>query len=347
MVFATRRDRASMNIAVLYNDDAALEHGDAQDAIAVQAVVDCARAIAAALRERGHAAFELGIAPDARTALRQVGELRADLVFNLVEGMGGDPRRDQAFAWLLELHSLPYTGAGPRALGLCLEKPLTRAVLTAAGLPVPRGAAFESDSDPLGELRFPLIVKPSREDASHGISAESVVRDEGALRERVKAVLETYAQPAQVEEYVEAREINAALLAGPRGLELLPLSEIDYSGFRPDEAHIVTYAGKWIEGSRDWDLTRVIAAREFAPGKRERLEQVARRAFEVLGLRDYGRVDLRLDARDEPYVIDVNPNPDISPGAGFVLAAERAGLEYDDVVERIVNSARSRDHRTA
>ncbi len=336
-----------MRIAVLYNDDASLAHGDTHDAIAVQAVADCARAVASALRARGHAAVELGIAPDPRKAVRQVAELRADQVFNLVEGIGGDPRKDQAFAWLLELHGLAYTGAGPRALGLCLDKSLTRAVLVADGLPVPRGALFEHEDALLGALRFPLIVKPSREDASHGISAESVVRDEAALRERVRVVLDTYAQPALVEEYIEAREINAALLAGPRGLELLPLSEIDYSGFRADEAHIVTYAGKWIESSRDWDLTRVIAARAFAPGQREKLEQVARRAFEVLGLADYGRVDLRLDARDEPYVIDVNPNPDISPGAGFLLAAERAGLTYDDVIARIVESALRRASPTA
>jgi len=336
-----------MNIAVLYNDDDALAHGDARDAIAVQAVAGCAQAVARALRARGHAAVELGIAPDPRAAVRQVAELRTDLVFNLVEGIGGDPRKDQAFAWLLELHGLAYTGAGPRGLGLCLDKSITRAVLAADGLPVPRGAPFEREDAPLGALRFPLIVKPSREDASHGISAQSVVRDEVALRERVRAVLETYAQPALVEEYIEAREINAALLAGPRGLELLPLSEIDYSGFEPGEPHIVTYAGKWIEGSRDWNLTQVIPARGFAAGQRDQLERVARRAFDVLGLADYGRVDLRLDAHDQPFVIDVNPNPDISPGAGFLLAAQRASLSYDDVIARIVESALRRGRTTA
>jgi len=336
-----------MNIAVLYNDDASLAHGDAQDAIAVQAVAECAAAVAKALRTRGHVAQELGLAPDPREAVRQVAALRTELAFNLVEGLGGDPRKDQAFAWLLELHGIVYTGAGPRALGLCLEKPLARAVLAAAGLPVPRGAVFERADAALGDLRFPLIVKPAREDASHGIAAESVVRDERALRARASFVLERYAQPALVEEYIEAREINAALLAGPRGVELLPLSEIDYSGFASDEAHIVTYAGKWIEGSRDWNLTQVIPAREFAAGQRDKLERVARRAFEVLGLADYGRVDFRLDARDEPFVIDVNPNPDISPGAGFLLAAQRAGLSYDDVIARIVESALRRAHPTA
>lgn len=337
-----------MRAAVLYNDDTSLVHGESQDAIAVQAVVDCARAVAVSLRELGHEAALVGIAPDPREAVSQVAALRTDLAFNLVEGIGGDPRKDQAFAWLLELHGIAYTGASPRALALCLEKPVTRALLASAGLPVPRGAVFESaDSALASELRFPLIVKPAREDASHGISSESVVRDEAALRARVKHVVEHYAQAALVEEYIEAREINVALLGGPRGLEVLPLSEIDFAGFAPEEAHIVTYAGKWIEGSRDWNLTQVIAARELTGAQRANIEGIARRSFELLGLRDYARVDLRLDASGAPFVIDVNPNPDISPGAGFLLAAQRANLSYDDVIARIVESALSRERTTA
>ncbi len=340
-----------MRIAVLFNDDRSLVHGAAEDAIAVQAVADCARAVAAALSERGHTAHALGIAPNPREAVEQVAQLRTELAFNLVEGIGGDPRKDQAFAWLLELHGIAYTGAGPRALGLCLEKPVTKAVLASAGLPVPRGCVFERGDElsnsHSADLRFPLIVKPAREDASHGISLESVVRDEASLRARVSYVVEHYAQPAVVEEYIEAREINVALLASGGGLEILPLSEIDYSGFEAHEPHIVTYAGKWIEGSRDWNLTQVIAARELAPAQRAKIESVARRTFELLELRDWGRVDLRLDARGEPFVIDVNPNPDISPGAGFVLAAERAGLSYADVVVRIAESAARRARQPA
>src|SRR5262245_30845733 len=113
-------------IAVLYNDDASLLGGEAQDAIAVQAVVDCARAVERSLRERGFATELRGVPPDARAAIGLVASLRTDLVFNLVEAIGGDTRKDQAFAWLLELHGLAYTGAPPRALGLCVEKPITR-----------------------------------------------------------------------------------------------------------------------------------------------------------------------------------------------------------------------------
>ncbi len=330
------------SITVLYNDDSALAHGSEQDAIAVLAVKDCAKAIAEALASRGHRVSAVGLPPERGGVLRAVEALECGLVFNLVEGIGGDSRLEQAMAWLYELYDMPYTGSGPRAMALCMEKPVTKAVLAAAGLPVPRGTVLARGDESVADLRFPLMVKPAREDASHGISMDSVVRDEAALRAQARRLIETYAQPALVEEYIPAREINVALLGGSRGVEVLPLSEIDYSGFRADEPHLVTYAGKWIEGSRDWDLTKVVPARDLSHAQRARIEAVARGAFETLELRDYARVDLRLDERGEPFIIDVNPNPDISPTAGFHLAAEHAGLSYPDLVERVVHSALSR-----
>jgi len=222
---------------------------------------------------------------------------------------------------------------------LCVEKPLTQALLAARGLPVPRNVVLAHGDEPLGALSFPAIVKPAHEDASHGIAAESVVADERALRARARYVIEHYAQPALVEEFIEGREINVGLLETPRGLEVLPLSEIDYTGFPPELPHIVSYAGKWIESSREWTLTAVIPARELGAQQRARIEAVARAAFELLGLAGYGRVDLRLDARGEPFVIDVNANPDVSPDAGFALAAARAGYAYADVIEWIAASA--------
>lgn len=329
-------------VLVVYNDDAALASGDGQDAIAVQGVVSCASAVATSLREGGHAAELRALPPDAREVAAFVGALDADVVFNLVEAIGGDARREPAFAWACELRGLAYTGSPPRAMTLCLEKPVAQALLAASGVRVPRHVVLERGDEPLDGLRLPAIVKPSREDASHGIESESVVRDEAGLRARARHVIERYAQPAIVEEFVDGREINVALLDGPRGLEVLPLSEIDYAGFPADMPRIVSYAGKWIETSRDWALTQVVAARDLDAEQRARIEAIARRAFGVLGLRGYGRVDVRLDARGEPYVIDVNPNPDISPDAGFALAAARAGITHADVVERIVASAASR-----
>ncbi|MCY2958880.1 MAG: ATP-grasp domain-containing protein [Planctomycetota bacterium] len=327
-------------VAVVYNDDSALARGDAQDAIAVQGVVSCARSVADSLRARGHAAETLALPPDPRAVAMFVGALRVDVVFNLVEAIGGDARREPAFAWACELHGIAYTGSPPRAMTLCLEKPVAQALLGASGVPVPRHVVLARGDEPVASLSYPVIVKPSREDASHGIESASVVRDEAAMRARARHVIEHYAQPAIVEEFVEGREINVALIASPRGLEILPLSEIDYAGFPPEMPRIVSYAGKWIETSRDWALTQVIAARGLDNAQRARIEAVARRAFYVLGLHGYGRVDVRLDARGEPHVIDVNPNPDISPDAGFALAAARGGYAHADLVEWIVASAR-------
>jgi D-alanine-D-alanine ligase len=328
-------------VAVVYNDDSALASGDELDAIAVQGVVTCARAVADSLRARGHAVELHALPADSRDVAALVAALRADVVFNLVEAVGGDARLEPAFAHACELQRIPYTGAPPRAMTLCLEKPVAQALLRANGVPVPRHVVLIRGDESLADLRLPAIVKPAREDASHGIASESVVHDEVALRARARFVIEHYAQPALVEEFIDGREINVALISTPRGLEVLPMSEIDYAGFPPEMPRIVSYAGKWIETSRDWDLTRVIAARDLDEAQSACIESVARRAFDVLGLRGYGRVDLRLDARGEPFVIDVNPNPDISPDAGFALAAARAGYSHADVVDWIVASARA------
>lgn len=327
-------------VSVVYNDDARLASGDAADAIAVQGVVSCARSVAESLRSRGHRVALHALPLDPRELAHFVAALEADVVFNLVESIGGDARMEPAFAWLCELRGLAYTGSRPRAMTLCLEKPLTQALLAARGLPVPRHVVLARGDEPLAGLPLPAIVKPSREDASHGIESASVVADEPALRARARHVIEHYAQPAIVEQFVDGREINVALIESPRGLEVLPLSEIDYTGFPPDMPRIVSYAGKWIETSRDWALTQVIAARDVDEDQRARIEGIARRAFDVLGLRGYGRVDMRIaTGTGEPFVIDVNPNPDISIDAGFALAAARAGYAHADVVEWIVESA--------
>jgi len=330
---------AVQRVAVVYNDDAALAHGDAEDALAVQGVVACAAAVADALRSRGHTVEVLPLRSDAGAVLRLVGALDCEVVVNLVEAIGGDARQEPIFAWLCELRGLPYTGSPPRAMTLCLEKPVTQALLAARGIPVPRHVVMARGDEPLAGLRLPAIVKPSREDASHGIASESVVRNEAALRARARWVIAQYHQPALVEEFVDGREINVGLIESPDGLEVLPLVEIDYSGFPPDMPRIVSYAGKWIDTSRDWALTNVIAARDLPDAQRARIEAVAREAFQVLGLAGYGRVDMRLDRSGQPFVVDVNANPDLSPEAGFALCAARAGHAYADVVQRIIANA--------
>ncbi|HUR28514.1 MAG TPA: hypothetical protein VM509_10030, partial [Planctomycetota bacterium] len=182
-----------LDVLVLFNDDGALAAGGAEDALAVAGVEGAVQGIVAALRSRGHAVQALAVPDEPRAVLEFVARLECDVVFNQVESLGGDARREAHFAATLELRGLPYTGSRPRTLALCLDKPLARAVLAANGVPIARGAVLETGDEPLPPLAYPLIVKPSREDASHGIALESVARDEDGARARARFVTLRYA----------------------------------------------------------------------------------------------------------------------------------------------------------
>lgn len=298
-------------------------------------MVPAAEAVAEALRSLGHDASLLPAprAPDALLpAIRKSG---ADRIFNLVEAWNGDPRLEAAAAWMMELSGIPYTGSRPLALSLALEKPLAKAVLSAHGVPVPRGTAWERDADPLPDAPFPWIVKPAAQDASHGISSASVVHDAGAARAQARLVVGRYGGAALVEEFVEGRELNASILGG----EVLPLGEIDFSGFPAGRPKLVTYDAKWIEGSDDYRATPPVAATGLSPVTELEARERALRAFRALGLRGYGRVDLRLHPERGPLVLEVNPNPDLSPDAGFARAAARRGLPYAALVGAVLDRA--------
>jgi D-alanine-D-alanine ligase len=321
----------SLRIALLETRDATLAGGDARDAVAVRASDATAVALERACRANGWRTVRIearALAPDA--TLAELGRAEVDVVFQLVESLRGEARFEAAAAWLLEWARIPYTGSGPVAITLALDKSVARAVLTSRGVPVPVGFTMDGARDPL-----PLdvagrrwIVKPAREDASHGIDAASVVADETALRARVAHVVAGYRQPA--------------LLGSGSSVDVLPLGEIDYA--RLDAAHppILTYAAKWDEGSVEYHATPSIGARPMARELEQRIREVAKAAYAALGLAGYGRVDLRIDANERPLVIDVNPNPDLSPDAGFAKAAARAGIDHAHTVRRIVDDALAR-----
>jgi D-alanine-D-alanine ligase len=263
-----------------------------------------------------------------------------DVVLNLIESVDGISSLEVAAAWLLELSGVPYTGAPPRALQLALDKSIAKAVLAARGVPVAAGLVMETGDEPLPpRLRWPLIVKPVREDGSNGITQDSVVADEAALRRRVAQVVAEFLQPALVEEYVDGREINVAMLGEGDSLEMLPLAEIDFAGYPEGRRRIVTYDAKWDPGSQEYTGTVSVAAKDMDEGLRKRLAAVALAAHRAIGVRDYARVDIRLDPERGPIVLEVNPNPDISPDAGIARTAARVGMSHSALVQRIVNMA--------
>jgi D-alanine-D-alanine ligase len=296
------------------------------------------------------------VAGGARTSLRAVpgddplavaklvAELRKeppDLVFNLVESLDGDPRHEAVLPHLCELAGLAYTGSPPLGLGMALHKDVCKRLLLAAGVSTPQALVVEDKLPP--ELPpFPLIVKPTREDASVGISDDSVVTDRVALERRVESAREALRQPLLVERFIPGRELYVSLVgAEPRAL---PMHEVDFSDLPADRPRIVSYEAKWDRQCLAFHATRSVRA-VVDEATAARCVSAARAAFAALGLRDYARIDLRVAADGTPFVIDVNPNCDLSDGAGFCRAASFAGIDYPGLLRLIVEAALSRQPR--
>lgn len=332
-------------ITVLYNTDYDAE-ACATDVISVEVG---ARAVVAALTEGG---FEVELAGlhglEVFAVLDRVRAADPDLVFNLCESMAGDPRNEPTFVGLLDLFGIPYTGTDLLGLAMCLHKRRTKDILIARGIPTPP-YRFSGDlgalADPaLDALDYPWFVKLAHEDASVGITEENLVATPAALRKRATELMVEHDQPVLAERYVDGRELNVTLIGNAAELQVLPLHEIDFTAMPADRPRIVSYAAKWDEGHVDYAGTKPVPLRGASPALIAEVERVARGAWEALGLRDYGRIDLRVDAAGMPWVIDVNPNPDISPDAGVTRAARIAGLSYPQLIARLADIAYRRIH---
>ncbi len=332
-----RVDRPS-NIVVLYNLE---DEGAAIDAASV---ADAASAIAGALNASGFRATTQTLRGtevfDVLPSLRGT-----DLVFNLCEAMAGDSRNEPTFVGLLDLFGIAYTGADLLGLASCLYKQRAKDILIGRGVSTPPYRLLEAttlDDPSLDALDYPWFVKLVHEDASVGITEANVVRSAAELRARGRELIEQYKQPVIVERYVEGREINVTLIGNGAHPRVLPLHEIDFAAMPSDRPRIVSYAAKWDEAHVDYEGTKPVPLRDASPAMVEAVERVARAAWHALGLRDYGRVDLRVDAAGVPWVIDVNPNCDISPDAGVARSAKVAGMTYPQLIELIAMTAWAR-----
>ena len=241
---------------------------------------------------------------------------------------------------LLELSGLPHTGSGPLALGLSLDKALAKALIAAGGVPTP--PYFVCAGRPPRVLspgmRYPLFVKPIREDASIGIGPAAFVRNRAELEARCRHIRARYRQPALVERYVDGRELSVAIL-GARDPTALPVSEIEMGRVPAGAPRICDYRAKWVTASDEYARTVPRCPASLSSREERRVKEAALAAFRLLFCRGYARVDLRLGRDGVPYVLEVNPNPCIAPDAGFARSAAAAGLSYADLVCRIADLA--------
>ena len=267
------------------------------------------------------------------------------IVFNLVETFPDCPADAVLVPAVCLAHGKMCTGSFTAGLLLSTDKWLTKVVLRDAKLPVPEGVVIPPGHKVRPSLLPPppLIVKPLAADASEGIDYQSVVEDTGpALLRAINRVHTQFAQPALVERFVGHRELNVALFETRRSVRVLPLAEIVFTAFAPGTPRIVDYASKWLPDTFQYQNTpRVIPAQVSQRVAREAREY-ALRAWQLLGCRDYARVDLRLNRNGELFVIEVNANPDISPEAGYMAALEAANIDFPHFVRRICLNASAR-----
>jgi len=263
-----------------------------------------------------------------------------DVAFNMCEGIDGVATLESAVVSVLELFGIPYTGSSSYTTAVCLRKNVVNGILEKEGLPVPRFTTMRRGS-PLTSVGYPAICKPAAEDASLGIEQRSVVRSTRALAARVDAMLESW-DDVIVQRFVDGREVNVGIL----GDTVLPIAEIDFSGMPAGRWRIVTYQSKWNTGSVE-DLGAMPRCPARLPAKiANEVRRVALRAWQVVDGQGYGRVDLRIDANGQPWILEVNPNPDIAPDAGLARMAGVAGIEYPALIRSICELALTRNRET-
>ena len=297
-----------------------------------------------ALQKLGHEPFYQLLDGRPQT-LAALAKCDGDLIFNLTESYAGDDTKDMNIAAYLDLLGKPYTGAGPHALYLAQDKALAKKLFGFYDIRTPFFAtSYKGKLDHSHDISFPLIVKPTSEDGSIGIDSGSVVESVKELMERIHYIQEEFDCPALIEEYIEGREIYAAIL-GNDAAEVLPLVELDLSKLPKGTPRIAGKEVKWEKETEAYKVTKSAVAEGIDEDTTKRLSDTALSAYRALKLRDYGRIDMRLSKKGEVYVIEANPNPWLDSGAEFALAARKAGRPYPDLIQEIVDLALARYQR--
>jgi D-alanine-D-alanine ligase len=285
-----------------------------------------------ALLEAGHDVFVEEGSPHLAGKLD---EAKPDICFNVCEGFRGDSREAQVPA-LLEMMALRYTGPTPLAAAITHDKPTTKRILAYYGLPTPLFQVFQSPSDTLRpDLKFPLFAKPAHEGTGMGINNRSVSCNERELREYVDYLIKAYKQPALVETYIEGKDITCGLVGNGDDVHFFPITEVDFTGY-PDG--LLPIYGSQQKVDYD-DLYRNKCPAPLGEAMTHEIRRLTHQTFLVTGARDFGRVDFRIDeATNQPYILEINALPGITPRSDLTLMAEAEGWTHSDLVRSVLKA---------
>jgi len=302
-----------------------------------------------ALSANNHESARVVVNDKIEPVIEALKKFEPDIVFNMAEAFAGRSALESNVAALLNLLGQRYTGSSPAGLILAGDKTLTKKVLTFHGILTARFATvFRGAVDWAGDINFPLILKPPQEDASLGITQKSIVNDVQELLKTMSSLQTEYRSPVLAEEFIDGREFYVGVL-GNSDAQALPVMELDFSGYPDGMPKIASWEAKWgdegDEKGAEFEGTKSVFPTDLSEELTERMQKVAVDAFHALRLRDYARVDLRVNAKEEIYVIEVNPNCYLEKNAEFASAAGKSGLEYPALIDRIIELANARYSR--
>ncbi len=299
-------------------------------------------AIVNALRKEGFEAECLNLKDDPATLHRAVTQNPPSAVFNLVEFFHNDLQREGAVAGFYELHKMRYTGANAFCLSLCRRKGLTKRILLQQRLATPKFLVLHEPSIKRNHrLRYPLIIKPSRQDGSAGVESSSVVQDYDRLSSQLEDVFNRFGAPILVEEFIEGMELHVSILGNDPPVAL-PIIEYDFSQLHDDHPPVITYDIKWNPLVLPYHRVHSVCPARIDKATEKLVMDRALKAYTATYCRDYARIDMRLGKDGVPYILEVNPNPDLTEGVSFMESAEKAGIPFSETLRRIVTFALER-----
>jgi D-alanine-D-alanine ligase len=331
----------ALKVALIYNDPIPDRYSELGEGDAIEDVLEEVKAVHEALLQLGHKVTVVPLVPPLETVRTVLAGLDVDIVFNLFEGFAGQPETEAKVAGMMAAMGKPFTGSLAPTLALALDKVKAKELLIAAGINTPRYQVFTPENIGQFSLKFPCIVKPAAEDASHGVNQDSVVNDPEALAVQVEKVCSCYGGRALVEEFLDGRELSSTLM-GIRNPIVLSISEIEYS-LPEGLPKVLTFGAKWLLDDIYFKHTDPICPATVDDDLWAHVSEVSTAAYRLLGCRGYARVDMRLDSDGCASVLEVNANPDISVTSGAVRQAAAIGLTYPQFIDRIIQMAFDRE----